>query len=101
MTLPQHADHLPRLIHNHGKEASDISSQDTHIQGIRGGDGRILPAYHEGTARLLDETDLRVDEDGRDHATYAAQPLVRNQGWQLESGEDVRTEDRAIGARID
>ena len=80
MALPQHADHLPRLIHNHGKEASDISSQDTHIQGIRGGDGRILPAYRDGTAHLLDETDLRVDEHGRDHAAYAAQPLVRDQG---------------------
>ena len=100
MPLSQQADHLARLIHNHGKEARNIPSHDTHIQSIRGSGSRIRPTHRDGTARLLEKTDLRVDEHGRHDTAYAAQSLLHHQGRQLESRQDAGTEHRAIGPRI-
>ena len=72
MPLPHQADHLARLIHNHGKETRNIPSHDAHIQGVWSRDSRIRPTYGDGTARLLEETDLRVDEHRRHDTAYAA-----------------------------
>ena len=83
--LPKQADHIARLINDHGKQPGDVAAHGAHVKRFQLGNRSILATKHHLARRFTSEAHLRCGGDRLGYATQAAKAFLGSNGLKLES----------------